>query len=625
MQVSCGQCAATYEFDAAMIPAEGYDAQCTTCNAVFFVAPAVNDSVALANAPVAVPVAPSAGGLVAVTCGQCGAVYQFSAADIPAGGYDAQCTQCQTVFFVSADGQAPAAAAPGPIAIPDLDADTGTGHYLIEPAADLPSAPAYELETDLSAFGRSEGPPLGGGPTPTPFGGSTSPSLALPSALEMGGAELDPPAGRPAPAGFSPVALDSGTLEPSFVGLAPARDPEEDLSAMPGGHGDFGDLGDDDSALPSGDEFADVMAINAELGEPIAEPEDEEDVERRKASRRRRSLIVAAAVGAVLVGVGGTFMVSPRAFDMTVGRLIGIKRTVNPAALPHFERGRKIMLDDTDEAYQEAAKAFEQALKQDPLFPDAIATAALAHIFRGVDLQAQGRAALEAGIRNREELKAVEALPPKRRVKLMARLEELRRAVKATRDQSTNFLETGGKAMSDGQMLLEHGMQSFPASALIAEATAIWYTMDPEGVSKAEKTLAHTVVLRTGSEGPVNLTAPPDAWAPFAFARLHVNERDGLEQARGGLDAALKKDPRFQRARWELAQMLAHTGQKEEATKLAHEILAAVPKHSKAQALLVAINQPAEPVANAPAAKDTPAKAELPGKLKGKKHKGKRH
>lgn len=102
MQVSCSSCGAKYEFDASAIPAAGYDAQCTTCNAIFFVSPD-------ADGPPSAP--PPTVGLklseqVAVSCNHCGAVYQFAAADIPQEGYDAQCTQCQGVFFVSVAGAA---------------------------------------------------------------------------------------------------------------------------------------------------------------------------------------------------------------------------------------------------------------------------------------------------------------------------------------------------------------------------------------------------------------------------------------------------------------------------------------------------------------------------------------
>lgn len=101
MQVSCSNCGAQYEFDASAIPESGYDAQCTTCNAVFFVHPDPDHP--KAAAPARAPVAPDQ---VVISCQHCGAVYQFSANDIPAAGYDAQCTQCQGIFFVSPDNAA---------------------------------------------------------------------------------------------------------------------------------------------------------------------------------------------------------------------------------------------------------------------------------------------------------------------------------------------------------------------------------------------------------------------------------------------------------------------------------------------------------------------------------------
>lgn len=43
MQIACSHCGATYVFDAALIPADGYDARCTSCQAVFFVHPEHRD------------------------------------------------------------------------------------------------------------------------------------------------------------------------------------------------------------------------------------------------------------------------------------------------------------------------------------------------------------------------------------------------------------------------------------------------------------------------------------------------------------------------------------------------------------------------------------------------------
>ncbi|MEM6733638.1 MAG: zinc-ribbon domain-containing protein, partial [Myxococcota bacterium] len=92
MRVSCPECGAEYQFASSAIPPEGYDAQCTNCSTVFFVEPEVTGSY---------PVPSDPDRIVTVGCPSCGAHYQFPAKDIPAGGYDAQCTQCNEVFFVS--------------------------------------------------------------------------------------------------------------------------------------------------------------------------------------------------------------------------------------------------------------------------------------------------------------------------------------------------------------------------------------------------------------------------------------------------------------------------------------------------------------------------------------------
>lgn len=88
MRVSCPDCGAEYQFHPSAIPPEGYDAQCTNCSKVFFVAPEEQG-------------ATDPDRIVNIACPGCKAQYQFPAKDIPAGGYDAQCTQCNDVFFVS--------------------------------------------------------------------------------------------------------------------------------------------------------------------------------------------------------------------------------------------------------------------------------------------------------------------------------------------------------------------------------------------------------------------------------------------------------------------------------------------------------------------------------------------
>lgn len=91
MRVACPECSAEYEFSSTDIPPDGYDAQCTNCSAVFFVAPVAT------NPGMTVPIEP----VVTIDCPGCAARYQFPASEIPAGGYEAKCTQCGEVFFVA--------------------------------------------------------------------------------------------------------------------------------------------------------------------------------------------------------------------------------------------------------------------------------------------------------------------------------------------------------------------------------------------------------------------------------------------------------------------------------------------------------------------------------------------
>jgi len=171
MQAACTKCGATYEFDAGSIPPTGYDAQCTNCAAVFFVAPPPPPAPPVITAPPP----PAAPARISVSCNACGALYQFAPADIPEVGYDAQCTHCQAVFFVSRVGDqpkpAPAPAAPAPVLLAQPKAD-----LVIElgPTPDMNLA-SFELLSKGQVVHRHTGP---------------SQVIKLPAALLVAGAHL---------------------------------------------------------------------------------------------------------------------------------------------------------------------------------------------------------------------------------------------------------------------------------------------------------------------------------------------------------------------------------------------------------------------------------------------------
>ena len=150
-----------------------------------------------------------------VSCGHCGTHYDFDAAAVPAGGYEARCTQCQQTFFVaqrSPDGVV------SPLADLDLASITtgafrlgsgevdlnlrrpeallATGEFqLAEPyQATYPAGPTDEL--DLAASGptpavqRDLAPPPAPSPASTPsvFPASTAELPSLPDLTSADGA-----------------------------------------------------------------------------------------------------------------------------------------------------------------------------------------------------------------------------------------------------------------------------------------------------------------------------------------------------------------------------------------------------------------------------------------------------
>ena len=86
-----------------------------------------------------------------VICDQCAARYEFDAADIPAEGYDAQCTSCGHVFFVQPEGTEPATDAVAEAAQPEVDEPdepiAAFDDVIEEPAGD-DAEPSAEPEAD---------------------------------------------------------------------------------------------------------------------------------------------------------------------------------------------------------------------------------------------------------------------------------------------------------------------------------------------------------------------------------------------------------------------------------------------------------------------------------------------
>jgi predicted Zn finger-like uncharacterized protein len=578
MEVGCPQCGAKYQFDASAIPAEGYDAQCTGCGGVFFVAPEKPPDEQ-----------------ISVACKHCGAVYQFPASAIPAEGYDAQCTQCQQVFFVSATSEQPEFQPTTPIAQPDPETVT--------PPAESVATPAVSTEP------------------------ASQPSAPVPQPPEMG-APGDPPT---EPASEAPV---TQSTEPSATALPEEPTPLTDLKASPSepvaldaSRSPLEPQPEPAPEPPDEGPAGDMLAMANDLGEPDESPDGvslEEDFEAIVRRRRRRRIVVLALL-AVLLGYSlVTYELAPRVFDQTVGRVVRVKLTVDPAAIPHAKKGLERMLDDTDAAYREAVVELDEALAIDSQYPAAIAYKGLAQLFRGSDIQARGRAIREQGQSAINEIKALEALPAESRpTDIDQRLAELRSRASEADRESAKLFEKGGKTVREGYALLRDGLEEYEDDPLVVEAAGIYYTTDSDSLPRAAKLLRHSLGLRYGPDEELDLAAPPNHWLPYLQGLVRASEKNGEKAARDAFAAAVAKEPRFQRARFQLALFNENKNAPAEADRLAQEILAQVPGHEKATVLLARHASKVEEPAPTPSVTRGKAKGKGKGKGKGKR-KGKR-
>ncbi len=526
MQVACSKCGATYAFDASAIPASGYDAQCTSCGGVFFVAPEPAE--------------------VSVTCTGCGAIYQFAATAIPAGGYDAQCTQCRAVFFVSPVSDEAA---------------------LQQPLSEEPASRLVELE------------PV------------EEPGIALP---------------EHAP---EPVLLEPSAKTPAPTSLPLGTEP-----------------------LQSNDEAADMLALADSMGEPAPASLDSPDEYETTLRRRGYTwLWVAALPLAVVALLGVLYFAAPTFFDNTVGRHLGMRHRPPSQAVVLVQQARVAFLDDTENGYRKAHELLAQALAIDSHYDDASATMALTHVFVAADARTKGQALYDEGstlaalvakgeATAKDDAAATDEAAAKTDAKAEApdpaELQKSRARAKDLSTQASALFEVSGAEMGEALKVLKTALDNNPNSPALLIAAGVYYASDADGIPRA-RDLLHTSEAALGDAGVMR---PVDPMAAYLKARLVQSEHDDGQARRAALEAVLAAEPKMQRARYELATLLAEAGKREEAERLVEEVLHAVPTHAKAKALLDELTR--KDAAAAAVATDLPP---TPAKLsKGKRRKGKR-
>lgn len=609
MQVTCPHCAAQYEFDASAIPAEGYDAQCTSCANVFFVAPAA-EAVDAAG-PIRLSIA----------CPTCQAVYQFAASEIPPEGYDAQCTQCAAVFFVGRTGEVSASppAVPVPAAAQEPVLLDTPKQPRVEGPAIATTGPAV---VPLAAAERSRaGAATWGAETPESEPASMFPSVS--AAVEPEG---------PEPIDDADIAsLDEAEAEP--IGAAPAEPQSAEVGANEPALAStelagIERAGPDSIGVDPNASHQDLAELDYALGEPAASGSSiEDDIAFINRGKLRMKIGAAVVALSVVAATAATYRFMPGVFDATVGKALAVKGYVDPQAIEHFQKASRLLLPDTDEAREQALEELDAALAIDPLYPEALALAGIGHALRGDDTKARGRAMLEQGTKALAELKALDELPAHRRPKDAGeRIEELRAAVDELNASSSKQLEAGAGSMARGIELLRRGLAAFANEPRLNEALGVYYSLDPDNVGKAQAALRRAMQLTGMKDESAALEAPLTPWTPYLYGRIY-EARGELEHAQRGFEVALAKEGSLQRARFELARLQQRLGKPALARQALEKLLEGTPQHARARALLEAMREHDEAVAAvAPAPAPVPAPQAAPpaGKSKKAKHKGKK-
>lgn len=545
MRVSCPQCGAEYEFDASAIPAEGYDAQCTHCSAVFFVAPERSEAVTevAPSTPAGATPTPQLdpNRVLTIGCPSCGAQYQFPARDIPAGGYEAQCTQCQSIFFVS-----------------DESGDDGFSTPAfegVEYADNIPTDPAQNALTD--------------------------PHVAIADLQPDDSAYDDDNEGR----GTEQATLKVRLRDDERLALQdpPAEVPELDSSEL--------------EALPEADANLVEDVFETETSIAVPEPPTPEAVE-VGAPVRRQTAPLPVMPAPLSTDTDSSDLLdtvddpldefeSPKSFRVAwiglglatalliaVGAVVLLDDGENPEIAASFEEGRKAMMSDTDAGYRHAAESFAEALELRPTYAEARALMGLAKVMRGSNTQESARFLVDKGKKLQARLASGSGSEEDNQA-LVRQIAELSEQVSPLLERGRSDIDEGFAALSDA--LSEEGDN--PA---VLDAVSVYYSISPDALAKSRAILERALTIRGAELSEVDWSEPPSLWAGLAMSRIRQGLEQKPEEALGILRALLDEEQDFHRARLLMAAVQFESNETDAAQSSVDEVLARNEEHDRA-------------------------------------------
>lgn len=305
-----------------------------------------------------------------------------------------------------------------------------------------------------------------------------------------------------------------------------------------------------------------------------SQDDDLDDVVRKP----RRGRAVLAVFVLLVLGATGAYIANPEYFEELYRDHFG---GVPEAALKSLTAGYDGLRLDTIAGLDGAIQDFERAIVAAPAYAAAKAGLAEALAARAEYLEEEADALAK--------IMAKQSGPEAEATK--AKIEPLR-------DQVRERLERA-------QQLVSEALANSPKA------------LAPNRAAAEVQRVAHQPTKIESYAAQARQAAPDDARLHYVLGAAAALDPSTMERAIRHFDIALEADAQLNRARYKLAQVYVHAGQKEKAVDHLKRLLAGTPTHERAQALLADLEAPPPAPAPAPAPAPTPAEptqAETPPK-----------
>lgn len=540
--------------------------------------------------------------MMQVHCGRCGAQYQFDAAQIPADGYQAQCSHCEHEFFVAPSKPADEQERAAHIAL-DEDADATPG------AGDKKSVLPKRRSGGIDAlFGED-------------FHDGPNDVAKPPGGPKRAAAEQGPP----------PVAARhrGADIEQEWARAPLAAPGEPSVAPLPPG---------------GADAQAEAAAAYSRMRRSLHREGLADTPAGAPPARTRPRTFVGIGI-AVVVGLGvvvGVVQSKSLHAPTQVTPPVRIVRDPSPEARAAFDDGILALRRDTATGLAEARARFLRAIAIDAEYTDAWAGLGLAAWLTGIDarddevqddravraavtaltnaVQAQGRDASAVHLAQNDDRPSSAGTDAA--LALAASSLRMRAAVhdlQSLHDRQSNESRDAWQHLHAAGAALLHAAALPVQTPLLATTMALWLTDGPEAealvaqqLTTAEQLVGQIVPPERRSwlgpnpndqadTGPATRAAPWAAWRLLARSRLASHraraqadrqEATAAAQAVSYVEAALRLEPDLRRAQMALAEALVECHREREAMPILMRLAQGTPPHERAQRLLGRLEQP---------------------------------